>query len=216
MLTLPVLDAPWCPHCKEMAPAWEALAEKYKDHEDIVIAELDATANELEAFAVHSFPTLKYFPAGPGRKVRRDPVSLGLRFGLGVPRAVLCPGDGVQPWRALPGRVPRVWDRWVCPPDPPVSPQVIDYKSTRDLETFSKFLDSGGQLPAEEPTEEPVAPFPVGASVPRFLACRQVLWMHGCGADGGRGGRGCCFQLGLGDSFQETPANSTTGPKEEL
>lgn len=63
-------DAPWCTHCKEMAPAWEALAEKYKDHEDIIIAELDATANELEAFAIHGFPTLKYFPAGPGRKVR--------------------------------------------------------------------------------------------------------------------------------------------------
>lgn len=53
-----------------MAPAWKALAEKYKDHEDIIIAELDATANELEAFAIHGFPTLKYFPAGPGRKVR--------------------------------------------------------------------------------------------------------------------------------------------------
>nr|XP_054955212.1 protein disulfide-isomerase A2 isoform X2 [Pan paniscus] len=97
--------APWCTHCKEMAPAWEALAEKYQDHEDIIIAELDATANELDAFAVHSFPTLKYFPAGPGRKV-------------------------------------------------------IEYKSTRDLETFSKFLDNGGMLPKEEPPEEPAAPFP--------------------------------------------------------
>nr|XP_004056912.3 protein disulfide-isomerase A2 isoform X1 [Gorilla gorilla gorilla] len=97
--------APWCTHCKEMAPAWEALAEKYQDHEDIIIAELDATANELEAFVVHSFPTLKYFPAGPGRKV-------------------------------------------------------IEYKSTRDLETFSKFLDNGGVLPMEEPPEEPAAPFP--------------------------------------------------------
>uniref|UniRef100_A0A8I3Q6N0 Protein disulfide-isomerase A2 n=2 Tax=Canis lupus familiaris TaxID=9615 RepID=A0A8I3Q6N0_CANLF len=97
--------APWCTHCKAMAAAWEALAEKYKDHEDIVIAELDATANELEAFPVHGFPTLKYFPAGPGRKV-------------------------------------------------------IEYKSTRDVETFSKFLDNGGELPAEEPTEEPTAPFP--------------------------------------------------------
>ncbi|XP_054524068.1 protein disulfide-isomerase A2 isoform X3 [Pan troglodytes] len=96
--------APWCTHCKEMAPAWEALAEKYQDHEDIIIAELDATANELDAFAVHSFPTLKYFPAGPGRKV-------------------------------------------------------IEYKSTRDLETFSKFLDNGGVLPKEEPPEEPAAPF---------------------------------------------------------
>lgn len=56
-----------------MAPAWEALAERYQDHEDIVIAELDATANELEAFAVHGYPTLKYFPAGPGRKVRPIP-----------------------------------------------------------------------------------------------------------------------------------------------
>uniref|UniRef100_A0A8C3WKA4 Protein disulfide-isomerase A2 n=1 Tax=Catagonus wagneri TaxID=51154 RepID=A0A8C3WKA4_9CETA len=97
--------APWCTHCKEMAPAWEALAEKYKDHENIVIAELDATANELEAFSVQAFPTLKYFPAGPGRKV-------------------------------------------------------IEYKGTRDLETFSKFLDNGGELPAEEATELPGHPFP--------------------------------------------------------
>lgn len=27
---------------------------------------------------------------------------------------------------------------------------MIEYKSTRDLETFSKFLDSGGELPEEE------------------------------------------------------------------
>lgn len=70
VLTCPILDAPWCAHCKEMAPAWEELAEKYRDHEDVIIAELDATANELEAFPVRGFPTLKYFPAGPGRKVR--------------------------------------------------------------------------------------------------------------------------------------------------
>ncbi|KAK2097160.1 Protein disulfide-isomerase A2 [Saguinus oedipus] len=97
--------APWCTHCKEMAPAWEALAEKYKDHEDIIIAELDATANELDAFAVHGFPTLKYFPAGPGRKV-------------------------------------------------------IEYRSTRDLETLSKFLDNGGELPMEEPLEKLAPPSP--------------------------------------------------------
>ncbi|XP_034363205.1 protein disulfide-isomerase A2 isoform X2 [Arvicanthis niloticus] len=94
--------APWCSHCKEMAPAWEALAEKYRDREDIVIAELDATANELEAFSVHGYPTLKFFPAGPDRKI-------------------------------------------------------IEYKSTRDLETFSKFLDSGGNLPTEEPEEPTVS-----------------------------------------------------------
>lgn len=46
------------------------------------------------------------------------------------------------------------------PSGPSLSPQVIEYKSTRDLETFSKFLDSGGNLP-EEP-EEPAVSNPVG------------------------------------------------------
>ncbi|XP_036593459.1 protein disulfide-isomerase A2 [Trichosurus vulpecula] len=93
--------APGCAHCKEMAQTWEDLAEKYKDHEDIIIAELDSTANELEAFTIRGFPTLKYFPAGPERKV-------------------------------------------------------IEYTSARDLETFSKFLDSGGVLPEPEEPEVPI------------------------------------------------------------
>uniref|UniRef100_A0A8C3Y6Y9 protein disulfide-isomerase n=1 Tax=Catharus ustulatus TaxID=91951 RepID=A0A8C3Y6Y9_CATUS len=61
--------APWCPHCQAMAAAWEELAERYKDREDIVIAEMDSTANELENITIHGYPTLHYFPAGPGRKV---------------------------------------------------------------------------------------------------------------------------------------------------
>uniref|UniRef100_A0A8C5TWY6 protein disulfide-isomerase n=1 Tax=Malurus cyaneus samueli TaxID=2593467 RepID=A0A8C5TWY6_9PASS len=87
--------APWCPHCQAMAAAWEELAERYKDREDIVIAEMDSTANELENITIHGFPTLHYFPAGPGRKV--------------------------------------------------------GYKGTRDVETFSKFLENGGMLPEEPP-----------------------------------------------------------------
>lgn len=62
-------DAPWCPHCQAMAAAWEELAERYKDREDIVIAEMDCTANELENITIQGYPTLHYFPAGPGRKV---------------------------------------------------------------------------------------------------------------------------------------------------
>lgn len=53
---------------------------------------------------------------------------------------------------------------------PLLSPQVIDYKSTRDLETFSKFLDSGGDLPEEEPKKPEVSvPVPVGTPF-RILA----------------------------------------------
>ncbi|XP_014785437.1 protein disulfide-isomerase 2 [Octopus bimaculoides] len=89
--------APWCGHCKQLAPIWDELGEKFKDREDIVIAKMDATANDLEDIKINSFPTLKYFPKN--------------------------------------------------------SDEVIDYNGARTLESFVKFLESGGKEGAELESE---------------------------------------------------------------
>ena len=38
--------APWCPHCKNMAPAWIELAEQ-NENDNIVVGDIDVTANEI-------------------------------------------------------------------------------------------------------------------------------------------------------------------------
>jgi len=60
--------APWCGHCKQLAPIWDELGEKFKDNADVVVGKMDSTANEVEEVKVQSFPTLKFFPKG-GKEV---------------------------------------------------------------------------------------------------------------------------------------------------
>lgn len=54
--------APWCGHCKKLAPIWEELGEYVKDVEDLVIAQFDATANEVDGLEVRGYPTLIWYP----------------------------------------------------------------------------------------------------------------------------------------------------------
>ncbi|KAI3329005.1 protein disulfide-isomerase [Xylariaceae sp. AK1471] len=58
--------APWCGHCKALAPKYEDLASLYANSEwkdKVVIAKVDATANDVPD-EIRGFPTIKLYPAG--------------------------------------------------------------------------------------------------------------------------------------------------------
>ncbi|TMW68720.1 hypothetical protein Poli38472_006188 [Pythium oligandrum] len=62
--------APWCGHCKALAPEWEQAASDLKG--SVRVAAIDATANEQKAqeFGIRGFPTIKVF--GPGASSPSD------------------------------------------------------------------------------------------------------------------------------------------------
>jgi protein disulfide-isomerase A1 len=58
--------APWCGHCKKLAPVYSKLGAMFKDSDKVVIAKMDGTENEVGHVDVKGFPTIVYFDAKEG------------------------------------------------------------------------------------------------------------------------------------------------------
>ncbi|CAO1621899.1 unnamed protein product [Parajaminaea phylloscopi] len=71
--------APWCGHCKRLAPIYDAVAKTYANEDNCIVAQIngDDQRNRAlsEKYEIQGFPTIKFFPrasTGPGQAAGGD------------------------------------------------------------------------------------------------------------------------------------------------
>lgn len=63
-------DLPYSKASRAVFPLWEELAEALKDREDVVVARIDASANDINMSMQGTYPSLCLFPALHVERVR--------------------------------------------------------------------------------------------------------------------------------------------------
>jgi len=56
-------DAHWSSESRALFPLWDELAEHFSEHEDIVVAKIDVTSNDVNLHLGEKYPSIKLFPA---------------------------------------------------------------------------------------------------------------------------------------------------------
>lgn len=62
--------APWCGHCKTLAPHYDEAAKRLLVNPNILLVKVDSTLNEVAGLEIQGFPTLKYY----GKDKSQDPI----------------------------------------------------------------------------------------------------------------------------------------------
>jgi protein disulfide-isomerase A6 len=56
--------APWCGHCKKLAPEWEKAATAFRNEKNVVVAKVDCDTHKDigSKYGIQGFPTIKFYP----------------------------------------------------------------------------------------------------------------------------------------------------------
>ena len=61
MVGMVYADARWCVHCQRLTGVWYQLADIYANSDDVIVAQIDVTANDVTGVEINAFPTIKLY-----------------------------------------------------------------------------------------------------------------------------------------------------------